>query len=121
MFILYILIICNLLQNMNGLEINNVNYPECKNCKYYKPDSLFDYRSSLNKCKYFGKKDIISGKILYDYADLSRKDENKCGIEGKCFEEDDDDVDLKIILFKLTNFSPYLFIMLFWSYYLSYL
>jgi len=105
---------------MNGLEIKNINIPSCKICKYYKPDSLFDYTSYLSKCKYFGEKDIISDKINYYYADLCRKDENKCGIEGKYFKEDTN-VDLKIMLFRLTNILPYLCIIIFWSYYLSYL
>lgn len=42
-----------------------------------------------NKCSKFGEKNIINGKIEYDIARDCRKDEEKCGNEGKYFEKDD--------------------------------
>jgi hypothetical protein len=41
----------------------------------------------MSKCSQFGNKDAVSGEIKYDYADLSRTYENKCGLEGKYFNE----------------------------------
>ena len=55
-------------------------------CKYFTP-SYFDnqFVSAYSKCKYFGDKNILSGKIEYDYAILCRNDEFKCGTEGMMF------------------------------------
>ena len=76
--------------------IKNININPCKNCIYFKQDSKLD----LSKCEKFGKKDIINNKITYDYADMCRKYESKCGIEGKYFEEDTD-LNLKLKKLKL--------------------
>jgi hypothetical protein len=37
----------------------------------------------------FGEKNIIDGKIEYEIAKNCRKDEEKCGMEGKYFEKDE--------------------------------
>ena len=79
----------------------------CRNCKYYKPRYNMDYSSRLSECSNFGTKDIHTDEISYDFADLCRKDENKCGIEGKCFEEEKN-VDLKILSHDLKQKSPYI-------------
>ena len=50
-------------------------------------DSL-EFVSYWSKCKRFGNKSLTSGKIVYDLVDNCRSDENKCGPEGKHFEED---------------------------------
>jgi hypothetical protein len=69
--------------------IRNGNIPSCKNCKYYKPEFYSDaFVSSINKCEKTGTKDIYTGIIEYDYADLSRKDENLCGFKGRYFEQE---------------------------------
>ena len=68
--------------------IKNIDIKSCINCIYYKPSIYNDLTSPLSKCEKFGNKDIITDKITYDYVDLCRKDETKCGINGKYFEED---------------------------------
>jgi len=82
----------------NGSEIiRNKNLPSCINCKFSKK-----YIYSSNKfleCKKFGEKDIITDKVSYDFADYCRNDEQKCGIEGKYYEED------KFTLLKNMNFG----------------
>ena len=105
MFISLFFLVCL----VHAKQIKNIDFPACRNCIYHKP--LFfsgDYSSSLNKCDFFGKKDLLSNKITYDYADMCRFDENKCGSEGKYFEEDPF-VEIKMFLFHLKNVSPYLF------------
>ena len=64
--------------------IRNVDNPACKNCMYYRT-RLFDndFTSSFNKCSKFGEKDIMTDEITYDYADICRYDESKCGKGGK--------------------------------------
>ena len=65
--------------------IRNIDVPSCRNCRYYKPNTYNDFASTLNKCEKFGMKDIITDDIHYDYADLCRRDEDKCGRVGKFF------------------------------------
>jgi len=69
--------------------IKNINIPACKNCIYYKPRmSDTDFTSTFNICEKFGTKNIITDKITYDYADLCRQLNDKCGEEGKYFENE---------------------------------
>jgi len=63
--------------------IKNSQAPICQNCVHYQANLA----PSLSKCSHFGNKNIITGEIKYDYADLSRMDENSCGLEGKYYNE----------------------------------
>jgi len=71
--------------NIN-IKIKNFEKPICINCKHYIIETYNDFSSSNNKCCIFGNKDIYGGKISYDYVSECRKDEEKCGIEGKYYE-----------------------------------
>lgn len=99
--------------------IRNINIPSCKNCIHHEP-YLFttEYASTLSRCKKFGEKNVISGIVTHDYIDLCRKDEDKCGKEGKYFEKDEYEylkwlkhkIILNIgILIIIINFSYYTF------------
>lgn len=91
-------------------KIKNIDMPACRNCIHHVPRLYnFEYSSTLNKCKYFGKKDLLSNEITYDYAELCRSNEDKCGQEGKYFQEDSL-VELKVLLFHLKTLSPFLFL-----------
>ena len=68
--------------------IRNVNIPACRNCIHFQPSKYDSISSGISKCANFGNKDIISDEVTMDYADLCRKDESKCGIEGKYFEKE---------------------------------
>lgn len=85
--------------------IKNIDIPSCRNCLHYKPSCHNDYSSTLNKCSYFGKKNILTDEISYDYADFCRNDENKCGLNGKYFEEENN-VELKIFTHNFKNKIP---------------
>jgi len=79
---------CSLLLSMAKTDkiITNYGFPACRNCVYYQPNYYnSDFTSPLNKCNKFGIKDIITDKITYNYADLCRNDDTKCGKEGKYF------------------------------------
>jgi hypothetical protein len=66
--------------------IRNGDLPACKNCVHYRPSSWSnDFTSLSNKCEKFGEKDVVTDKIVFDYADSCRRNENKCGNEGKYF------------------------------------
>jgi len=93
--------------------IRNGNIPSCKNCKFYKPEYYTgEFTSTLNKCQKTGVKDIYSGNIIYDYADLSRKDNELCGFKGRYFEPEKN-MNLKIFMFVLIKKIPYLAIFTF--------
>jgi len=74
--------------------IENIKPPTCVNCIHFvKYSDMYSSRGDVNqelgKCKVFGKKNLVSGRITYDYATVSRTSDNKCGIEGKYYEEKD--------------------------------
>lgn len=103
--------------------IRNINIPSCKNCIHYKPVTYsFDFTDTFNRCEKFGEKNIITDEIKYDFAESSRKDELKCGKEGKYFEENDN-IDMKIFIHKftytLTVVSPILGLVIFYIYLLG--
>ena len=59
--------------------------PDCRQCIYYEPRD-HPFTNSLSKCRRFGERDSESGRITYEYADLCRKNEEKCGPAAKYFE-----------------------------------
>ena len=67
--------------------IKNSYYPKCFTCKHFIPDSLDSTRFS--KCKKFGTANLVSGEIVYDFADFCRKIESKCGQHGKHYAFDE--------------------------------
>lgn len=79
--------------------IKNVNLQSCRNCVYYKP-AIYD------KCMYFGTKDIQTGEISYETANSCRKDENKCGLDAKYFEQSKY-LHFKMLLYHIQNPSPF--------------
>lgn len=90
--------------------IKNINLPSCRNCIYYQTKNLNPDFSSLNKCEKFGEKDIVNGKIKYDYANSCRENESKCGKEGKYYIEDTNFImkRMKIVKNILVENAPYL-------------
>jgi len=68
-------------------SIINGNLPSCSKCIHYRGFySILLLDNHFGKCNKFGVKDIVTGKIKYDYADIVRNDENKCGQNGIFFE-----------------------------------
>ena len=57
----------------------------CQECIYFEPRD-HPFTTSLSKCRRFGERDHETGRISYEYADLCRKSEFKCG-DGKHFEQ----------------------------------
>lgn len=62
--------------------IKNSDLPACKNCVHFIPDNI---GYSFSMCKKFGKKDLVSDKIVHSFADICRMNETECGNEGKHF------------------------------------
>jgi hypothetical protein len=71
----------------NGInKIKRFDLPECRNCKYFKPDKSLNSEESqikFGKCTYFGEKDLISGEITYPYASIARP--NWCWVYGRYY------------------------------------
>ena len=104
--------------------IRNINIPSCKKCIHFIPAPYnFDFTTNYNRCAKFGEKDIITDKINYDFAELCRPDETKCGKEGKYFEEEEN-LDMKIFVHKTIYFftiiSPLSIMIIFYLYLVSY-
>jgi hypothetical protein len=51
---------------------------------YYRPNV---FSPSLSRCSQFGTKDVLTGEITYEYADLSRMANDKCGLEALYYNE----------------------------------
>jgi hypothetical protein len=69
----------------NKNTIKNIELPSCKNCIHftYSSPSMIEY----GKCSKFGEKNLITDEINNMDASSCRNDNQKCGIEGKYFEE----------------------------------
>lgn len=91
--------------------IKNINFPSCRNCIHFKPNSNYKFTSVLNKCHKFGEKNIITDEITYQYADSCRLDESKCGKEGLYFEEEKN-IELKILKHNIVSKSSNYFLIL---------
>ena len=71
------------------MTIKGLYNPICKTCVHFRPNlSDFQYASPYSKCAKFGKKHIVSGKMMYEYADMSRDDETKCGQDAREYKKD---------------------------------
>uniref|UniRef100_A0A6C0AI41 Uncharacterized protein n=1 Tax=viral metagenome TaxID=1070528 RepID=A0A6C0AI41_9ZZZZ len=60
-------------------------FSNCKQCMYFEPRN-HPFTDRLSKCRRFGEIDE-NGRVSYEYADLCRKNEQKCGMAGKYFEK----------------------------------
>jgi len=88
--------------------IKNNNIPACRNCIYYKPFIYnSDFDGSYSECYRFGKKNIVTNKITYDFTSSCRNDENKCGYNGKYYTEELN-LDMKIFNHKVITNLPYI-------------
>jgi len=100
--------------NIKNIDIPYTqHYKNCKNCIYNEPNIFNrEFTSKLNKCKKFGNKDIVNGRINYDYVRSCRMDESKCGLYAKYFEEDKN-INRRILLHNITNIPNVLLFIVF--------
>ena len=85
-------------------KIKNIEYNSCRNCKHLIPNDIGQISSSSTRCNMFGKKDIVTDEITFDYTDNCRSNESKCGIEAKYFEKEENLI-LKRIIYHIKTFS----------------
>ena len=94
--------------------IKNVNIPSCRNCVHFKPPSYGEFTSSYSKCGKFDTKNILTDTVSYNYADMSRRDETKCGNEGKYFEQEKN-IEFKIFIHnEIRNLPNIIILSTFW-------
>jgi hypothetical protein len=97
--------------SVSATKIKNINVPACRNCIFYKPDVYGDeFGSPYSRCEKFGEKNIITNEIKYDFAEDCRKDETKCGIQGRYFDETNSE--LKMLYYRWKKNLPYVFIIM---------
>jgi hypothetical protein len=66
-------------------HIKNLNYPSCINCAHFTQN--VQTHTDFAKCKKFGRMDLVSGEITYEYASVTRKYDDHCGEKGFFYEE----------------------------------
>ena len=71
------------------MYIKGLCNPICKTCVHFRPNlSDFQYASAYSRCAKFGHKGLVSGKMYYEYADMCRDDETKCGQDAREYKKD---------------------------------
>ena len=74
---------------MATTTIKWLSNPICKKCVHFRPNLAdVQYACAFSKCAKFGNKGLVSGKMHYDYADMCRNNEKKCGQDGREYKED---------------------------------
>ena len=68
--------------------IENFREPVCKNCKHFIPNG------TVPQCKLYGKKDLVTGAIEYQYAAIVRTEEDMCDVSGKHYSKHEFGVDV---------------------------
>lgn len=81
-FLLYLHIAYIFYVYSSSLEIN----PSCRHCKFYRPNLN---AREFSKCTRFGERIRDKNIFIYEYADLVRLDEAKCGPQGKFYQNRD--------------------------------
>jgi hypothetical protein len=78
---------------INHSFIKNIILPSCINCiNFIEHKPIYSYESfqdnkKKGRCKLFGKKDIVTGEIEYDYARYCRNNATRCGTWGYLFRQ----------------------------------
>ena len=65
------------------IDVKNMDKPVCKDCKYFKYDSIYSHYE-YGKCTKFSHKNLISGKIVFENVVNARH--TYCGEDGSAFE-----------------------------------
>ena len=74
------------IRNYQNQIIEKLDLPVCKDCKYYNK-LMYPKETTVGKCYKFGVKNLVTGDIWYEYAEIRRNHHNTCGETGKFFEK----------------------------------
>jgi hypothetical protein len=96
-------------------KIKNINNPSCTNCIHFRPSPPFNENG---KCSMFGYKNLVTNEVNYNLASICREDKNKCGLEGKFYEElkSHNKIIRKITYFIKNNESRFIILFILLSY-----
>ena len=64
-------------------NVHNIDKPACKDCKYFKYDSIYK-EYEFARCTKFSYKNLISGKIYFE--DITKAREEYCSENGTFYE-----------------------------------
>jgi len=92
-------------------SVENFDKPSCNTCKFYNPEDYTSFDSTSSKCLVYGNKNLHTGNIEYLYATECRKNETKCGEEGKLYEPENL-IQIKKMSHNLTKYK-WLYLILF--------
>ena len=68
-------------RRMSHSFIKNMYAVPCTKCTHFIEHPFLDpEESNFGKCRLFGEKDVVTGKIDYMYAYICRKDRSMCGV-----------------------------------------
>jgi len=67
--------------------LKNTTIVICRTCKHILMDIKIPNDYSFARCAVLGKQCVVSGDIMYPYADRCRRDFTMCGQEGKYYEK----------------------------------
>ena len=66
------------------INVKNMDKPVCKDCKFFKYDSIYnDY--TYGKCTKFSQKNLITGKIIFEHIVTARYE--YCGENATYYEK----------------------------------
>lgn len=82
----FIVNLTNALNKVPNKYIINSGLPECRNCKHFAPHNSEEHKYSLATCLLYGQKNIISGKITFEFASHVRNRDSQCSREGINYE-----------------------------------
>lgn len=71
-----------------NVYIKYFSLPTCKDCVYHRSHQGKNdpFKSGdQDKCLKYGEKNVVTGEIVYQYADFVRKQDLQCGLAGKHF------------------------------------
>jgi len=71
---------------VNRIKPIDPNMKLCVNCKHFVLDEGIKKAPYLGRCKVFGWKDCVTGKVEYAYASVVRNCRTKCGEDAKYYE-----------------------------------
>ena len=85
--------------------IRNIEAPNCNKCIHMIPSKYSTkFSSPYSRCKKFGEKNLVSGEIVYYYANNCRKHKDYCGQSGIHYELEPN-LDNKMTKHQITNYT----------------
>jgi hypothetical protein len=80
-----VIIVCFILCFVSSIKKRTSQTPPfCYDCKFYKPLSYVGKYDTFGKCSLYLK--VYEDMLQYEYADIARQNNKKCGVNGTDFQ-----------------------------------